>query len=451
MPTGWMGRCPACGGWNTVVEQPPEASDLGGKAVRAAEVPAPQVLADIETNGPIRIDTGLSELDRVLGGGFVRGSVVLIGGEPGVGKSTLLLQALLGLESRGISVLLVSGEESGPQVRMRSLRLGGESSRLGVLTETRTELVAAALERLRPEVCVVDSVQTLWSSEVGSVPGSVAQIRETAAQLLRVVKENEIVLVLVGHVTKEGELAGPRVLEHLVDAVISFEGERTQPFRILRAVKNRFGSTNEVGVFQMSEAGLVPVPDPAAVFVDEGDTRPGSVIVPVLEGSRCLLAEIQALVTPTNVAVPQRVARGLDRSRLAMIVAVLCRRARIPLFKYDIFVNVAGGLVIDDPSADLGVALAIASAWKDSPNAQGVAAFGEISLTGKIRYAAQGEKRVQELARHGFARVFLPARNAQDQVVLSNTKVLASSKPRLEPVSDLEQAVGRVTAGRGNG
>ena len=457
---GWMGRCPACGCWNTIVEQPFEAPGPGRKAARAAETPIPLVLAEIEASDSIRIDTGLSEFDRVLGGGFVPGSVVLVGGEPGVGKSTLLLQTLLALENRGIPVLLVSGEESASQVRLRSLRLGGESSRLAVLTETQTELVAAALERLKPSLCVVDSVQTLWSREVGSVPGSVAQVREATAQLLRVAKDNGIVLVLVGHVTKDGELAGPRVLEHLVDAVISFEGERVQPFRILRAVKNRFGSTNEVGVFQMSECGLVPVPDPSGIFMDGGDLRSGSVVVPVLEGSRCLLAEVQALVAPTSLAVPQRVARGVDRNRLAMVVAVLCRRARVPLFKYDIFVNVAGGLALEDPAADLGVALAVAAAWKEGPGGQGVAAFGEVSLTGTIRYAAQGGKRIQELARRGFTRVFLPVRNAEEQEAaggagpgasVRGAGPGASVRVELEPVDYLEEAVKKVTTRRGDG
>ncbi len=276
-----------------------------------------------------RIDTGLDEFNRVLGGGLVAGSVVLVGGEPGVGKSTLLLQALLSMEARGVSTLLISGEESASQVKLRSVRLGGGDSGLRLLPETQTEAVVRALEQLKPPVCVVDSVQTLWSAGVGSTPGSVAQIRDATAQLLRVAKDNDIALVLVGHVTKDGELAGPRVLEHMVDAVLSFEGERAQPFRILRAVKNRFGSTNEVGVFQMAEQGLVEVPDPASVFLEEGDLRSGSVVVPVMEGTRCLLAEVQALVAPSNLAMPQRVARGVDRNRLAMIVAVLDRRARL--------------------------------------------------------------------------------------------------------------------------
>jgi DNA repair protein RadA/Sms len=289
-------------------------------------------------------------------------------------------------------------------------------------------------------------VQTLWSEEVGSTPGSVAQIKDATAQLLRVAKDNDVALVLVGHVTKEGELAGPRVLEHMVDTVLSFEGERAQPFRILRAVKNRFGSTNEVGVFQMAEQGLVEVPDPASVFLEEGDLRSGSVVVPVLEGSRCLLAEVQALVAPSNLTMPQRVARGVDRNRLAMIVAVLNRRARLPLFKCDIFVNVAGGLALEDPAADLAVAMAIASAWRDGSGGQGVAGFGEVSLTGKVRYVLSGDKRIQELVRRGFSQIVVPARNAEEYQ--ANGKVPAGL--RFEAVTDVAQAVKIATARSGS-
>jgi DNA repair protein RadA/Sms len=390
----------------------------------------------------VRIDTGLSEFNRVLGGGLVGGSVVLVGGEPGVGKSTLLLQALLSMEARGISALLISGEESSSQVKLRSVRLGGEASRLRLLPETQTESLVRALEQIRPAVCVVDSVQTLWSEEVGSTPGSVAQIKEATAQLLRVAKDNDMALVLVGHVTKEGELAGPRVLEHMVDAVLSFEGEKAQPFRILRAVKNRFGSTNEVGVFQMAEQGLVEVADPASVFLEEGDLRSGSVVVPVMEGSRCLLAEVQALVAPSNLAMPQRVARGVDRNRLAMIVAVLNRRARLPLFKCDIFVNVAGGLALEDPAADLAVAVAIASAWRDGGGGHGVAAFGEVSLTGKVRYVLSGDKRIQELVRRGFSQILVPAKNAEEYAASGS----APGGLRLEAITDVAQAVKYATA-----
>ena len=290
-------------------------------------------------------------------------------------------------------------------------------------------------------------MQTLWSPELGSTPGSVAQIRDAAARLLEVAKTCNVALILVGHVTKDGELAGPRVLEHMVDAVLSFEGERAQPFRILRGVKNRFGSTNEVGVFQMAEQGLVEVSDPSSVFLEDGELRSGSAVAPVMEGTRCLLAEVQALVAPSNLAMPQRVARGVDRNRLAMIVAVLSRRARLPLLKCDIFVNVAGGLVIEDPAADLAVALAVVSAWRDGDEGGGVAALGEISLTGRVRYVLQAEKRVQELSRRGFDRILLPARNAEE--LLRTGAELGTT--RLIAVTDIAEAVNNAGTRSGRG
>ncbi len=445
---GWLGHCPQCEQWGTIEEDltpVAAARPTGGKgndrhgAGVAVAAPVPVSLSEVTFDTGDRIDTGLGEFNRVLGGGLVLGSVVLVGGEPGVGKSTLLLQALLSMEGRGVSTLLVSGEESASQVKLRSVRLGGGSSGLRLVTETQTEAVVAALEQLQPTACVVDSVQTLWSSAIGSTPGSVAQIREVTAQLLHTAKTNGIALILVGHVTKDGELAGPRVLEHMVDAVLSFEGDRAQPFRILRAVKNRFGSTNEVGVFQMAEQGLIEVPDPASVFLEEGDMRSGSVVVPVLEGSRCLLAEVQALVAPTNFAMPQRVARGVDRNRLSMITAVLSRRARLPLSNCDIFVNIAGGLILEDPAADLAVALAIASAFRDGDAGRGMAAFGEISLTGKVRYALQSDKRIQEAARRGFERILVPGRNAEEAAKAGVTP----SGMKIEAVIDIADAVRR--------
>jgi DNA repair protein RadA/Sms len=437
---GWLGKCPGCGQWNTISQEPVRTTAPAGRAGRSSSpkvaIPQPIRLGDVDPSKQSRIDTGLGELNRVLGGGLVAGSVVLVGGEPGIGKSTLLLQSLISMEGAGLSTLLISGEESPAQVKLRSARLNGDGSSLRLLGETQTEAVVACLESLKPAVCVVDSVQTLWSSEVASTPGSVAQIREATSQLVRVAKANNIALVLVGHVTKEGELAGPRVLEHMVDAVLSFDGERAQPYRILRAVKNRFGSTNEVGVFQMAEQGLL-----------EGDLRSGSAVVPVLEGSRCLLAEIQALVVPSSLAMPQRVARGVDRNRLTMIVAVLARRARLPLLKCDIFVNVAGGLAVEDPAADLAVALAVVSAWRDGSGGQGVAAFGELSLTGKVRYSLQGDKRIQELARRGFQRILVPDRNAEE---ITGAGIRLEGV-RLEAVTDIGQAVNLTAVRRTSG
>lgn len=411
----WLGRCPDCGEWNTLVEEAVAPVGAGrrpvGGAVMAA--PTPISLADVDALGEERIPSGIAELDRVLGGGFVRGSLVLVGGEPGIGKSTLLLQSLLAMGAAGVSTLLVSGEESAAQVKLRARRLSAGLEQLRLIGETRVESVLSCLEEHSPQVCVVDSIQTLWSAAVNSAPGAVSQVREVTGQLLRMAKEREVTLVLVGHVTKTGDLAGPRVLEHMVDAVLGFEGDRSRPYRILRAVKNRFGATDEVGVFQMTGQGLIGVPDPSALFLEEGDDRAGSSVMAAMEGSRCLLAEVQALVAPSALAMPRRVARGIDHNRLAMLLAVLSRRVGIDTGACDIFVNVAGGMTVDDPAADLPVLLAVASAFRDRALGQ-VAAFGEVSLTGQVRYVVNGELRLAELARHGFERVLVPRRNAQE-------------------------------------
>jgi DNA repair protein RadA/Sms len=355
-----------------------------------------------------RISTGVPELDRVLGGGIVPASLVLVGGEPGVGKSTLLLSALGAIARAGRSALLVTGEESPAQVSLRAARLGGAET-VGILAETELDTVCATLEQERPDVCVIDSVQTLHASDLGSAPGSVAQVREAAGRLLRVSKQAGVATVLVGHVTKDGAVAGPRVLEHLVDCVLQFEGDRYHAHRVLRATKNRFGSTNELGVFEMTGAGLVGVPDASELF---GSTHPGEVgaaVGCVLEGTRPLLLEIQSLVSPTDLAMPRRVGTGVDPKRLAMIVAVLGRHAGIALGSADVFVNVAGGVRIEEPGADLAVALAIASASKGVPVQESAAAFGEIGLTGRLRAASQAERRIDECAKLGIQTVLAPA------------------------------------------
>jgi DNA repair protein RadA/Sms len=340
----------------------------------------------------------------------VPASLVLVGGEPGVGKSTLLLTALAAM-SRSRRVLLVSGEESPAQIGLRAARLGG-AEQVEILAETELDAVCATLERERPDVCVIDSVQTLYSAELGSAPGSVAQVREAAARLLRVAKENGIATILVGHVTKDGAVAGPRVLEHLVDCVLQFEGDRYREHRVLRAAKNRFGSTNELGVFEMTGNGLVGVPDPSALFGRTQEGEVGAAVACALEGTRPILLEIQALVAPTDLAMPRRVATGVDPKRLAMIVAVLGRHAGVALGSSDVFVNVAGGVRIDEPGADLAVALAIASAARSAPVASGLAAFGEIGLTGRLRPATQSDRRLQECAKLGLTRVAAPAGTA---------------------------------------
>ena len=371
-----------------------------------SEARPPLRLVDVVAEESERISTGVPELDRVLGGGLVPASLVLVGGEPGVGKSTLLLNAL-GAISRDRRALLVTGEESVAQVKLRAARLGGCDG-VEILAETELDAVCEALERWSPAVCVIDSVQTLWSQEVGSAPGSVSQVREAAGRLLRVSKESGVATFLVGHVTKDGSVAGPRVLEHLVDCVLQFEGDRYHAHRILRAVKNRFGSTNEIGVFEMTGAGLVGVPDPSEVFGRTHSGEVGAAVTCTIEGTRPLLLEIQSLVAPTDLAMPRRVGTGVDPKRLAMIVAVLSRHAGLPLGGADVFVNVAGGVRIDEPGADLGIALAIASATRGVPLRDSLAAYGEIGLTGRLRPAAQADRRAEECRKFGISAVVGP-------------------------------------------
>jgi DNA repair protein RadA/Sms len=420
----WLGRCPGCGEFGTLVEE--TVPDRRGPVVR--ELRPLLRLVEVEAEEADRISTGLAELDLVLGGGLVPASLVLVGGEPGVGKSTLLL-SVLGSISQTRRALLVTGEESSVQVKLRAARLGGCDA-VEILAETELDAVCATLARERPGVCVIDSVQTLYSSEIGSAPGSVSQVREAASRILRVAKEAGVATFLVGHVTKDGAVAGPRVLEHLVDCVLQFEGDRYHAYRVLRATKNRFGSTNELAVFEMTGAGLVGVPDPSALF---GKTEPGEVgaaVTCALEGTRPLLIEIQALVAPSDLAMPRRVATGVDPKRLAMIVAVLGRHAGLPLGSADVFVNVAGGVRIDEPGADLGIALAIASAARGVPVSEGLAAFGEIGLTGRLRPATQSARRVEECGKLGVTTVLAPSGTAGARLEADSLRrALASALP----------------------
>src|SRR5687768_14829067 len=397
----WFGKCPGCDAFGSLVEEAPAAVAKGQ--------PKPLLrLVDVNAEEAKRIFTGVPELDRVLGGGLVPASLVLVGGEPGVGKSTLLLSALGAIARGGLRALLVTGEESSAQVALRAARLGS-AEKVEILAETELDTVCATLETERPDVCVIDSVQTLHASALGSAPGSVAQVREAAGRLLRVAKEAGVATVLVGHVTKDGAVAGPRVLEHLVDCVLQFEGDRYHEHRILRATKNRFGSTNELGVFEMTSAGLVGVPDPSELFGTTHTGEIGAAVGCALEGTRPILLEVQALVAPTDLAMPRRVGTGVDPKRLAMIVAVLGRHAGIALASADVFVNVAGGVRIEEPGADLAVALAIASAARGVPVREGLAAFGEIGLTGRLRQASQAERRLDECSKLGIVTVIAPA------------------------------------------
>ncbi len=421
----WLGRCPDCGSWGTLVEE--ASAGRNGHVASAGSQPLVR-LDSVEAAEAARIPTGVDELDRVLGGGLVPASLVLVSGDPGIGKSTLLLMALRSLGASR-SVALVTGEESAAQVKLRAERLGGAGD-VQILPETNLDVVCATLERERPDVCVIDSIQTLYAPDLGSAPGSVAQVREATGRLLRLAKEEGIAVFLVGHVTKDGAVAGPRVLEHLVDCVLQFEGDRYRSHRVLRAVKNRFGSTNELGVFEMTSAGLVGVADPSELF-GRGDTdQPGSVVTCVIEGTRPLLLEIQALVAPTDLAMPRRVGTGVDPKRLAMIVAVLGRHAGLSLGQADVFVNVAGGVRIDEPGADLGIALAIASAARRTAVRPLLGCFGEIGLTGRLRPAVQAERRLAECAKLGLAQAVVPDGTAP------------RGKMRVTTAGTLRQAIG---------
>jgi DNA repair protein RadA/Sms len=430
----WLGRCPGCGEWGSLVE---EAAPVGVRSPSRVAAPTPLRLADVGDAELQRIQTGISELDRVLGGGLVPGSLVLIGGEPGIGKSTLILQALARL-SHGRRALLVTGEESVAQVRARAARLGGPDGRacdeVEVLAETRLETVVAALEAHRPAVCAIDSIQTLDSELIDSAPGSVAQVRGATGALMRVAKERGIALLLVGQVTKDGALAGPRLLEHLVDCVLSFEGDELRAHRVLRATKNRFGSTNEAGTFEMRADGLTCVEDPTDLYLAEAGDRVGSCVFPAVEGSRAVLVEVQALVGHTEVVPPRRVAGGVDRTRLAQVIAVLARHGGLRLGDQDVFVSVAAGARALEPGADLAIALAIASAHRGRPLEERTVAFGELGLTGAVRPVGHGPRRLAAAAAHGMMRALVPAMPARAGPV-------EQRPPSLVTVSDVHEAL----------
>jgi DNA repair protein RadA/Sms len=410
----WHGRCPGCGEWNTLVEERAPAPRAGGAASRGGGAGGPAArpvpLREVAVERVPRLHTGIGELDRVLGGGLVPGSLVLLGGSPGIGKSTLTNMALGHLAAAGRRTLYVSGEESAAQIRLRAERLGAAALEVPVLAETDLDAVLATLRAERPDACVIDSVQTLHSAALDSAPGTVGQVREVATRIAEVAKRSGTAVLLVGHVTKEGALAGPRVLEHLVDCVLQFEGERERTYRTLRALKNRFGSTNDVGVFEMRESGLAEVLDASARFVGEATKAPGSVVLAAMEGSRPLLVEVQALVSPSELVPPRRVCNGLDRNRLALVLAVLGRHAGVAVGSADVFVNVVGGVRIDEPGADLAVALAVASAARGvATDPSPLACFGEIGLTGELRSVAHPDRRIGEAGKFGLRSVLSPA------------------------------------------
>lgn len=411
----WQGRCDACGEWNTLAEEAPEARPAGPAGKVAGGRKVEFVGLKGRSAPPPRIPTGIEELDRVLGGGLVPASVVLVGGDPGIGKSTILLQGAARVAAAGRRALYVSGEEAVEQVRLRALRLGLADSPLGLASATSLRDIAASLEEERDAALVVmDSIQTVWLDSLDSAPGTVSQVRACAAELIRLAKSRGFALVLVGHVTKEGTLAGPRVLEHMVDATLYFEGDRGHQFRILRAVKNRFGATDEIGVFEMTERGLVEVPNPSALFLAErrGNVS-GSAVFAGIEGTRPVLVEVQALLSPSSGGSPRRQVVGWDSGRLSMLLAVLEARCGLSLGQNDVYLNIAGGLRIAEPAADLAVAAALVSAATDRPTSAGSVYFGEVGLSGEIRQVAQGESRLREAAKLGFESATLPRRLAR--------------------------------------
>ncbi|MBP7331599.1 MAG: hypothetical protein BWY65_00380 [Firmicutes bacterium ADurb.Bin373] len=407
----WLGRCPGCGTWNSLIEECVNPRRNANSSLIGVDLPRP--ITEVPVLEEERFSTEIGEMDRVLGGGLVPGSLVLLGGDPGIGKSTLLLQVSQ-LLSRRMQTLYVSGEESTRQVRLRAARLGELSPGLLLLSETDIDLMERHLRELAPPVAVIDSIQTMYKSDLGSAPGSVGQVRECAAQLMRLAKTKGISIFLVGHVTKEGMIAGPRVLEHMVDTVLYLEGDRRQFFRILRCVKNRFGSTNEIGIFEMSGSGLIEVTNPSALFLvqrPQGEA-PGSAVAAALEGSRPLLVEIQALVSPAGYGTPRRMTAGVDYNRVALITAVLEKRVGLNLSSHDIYVNAVGGVKLDEPAIDLAIACALTSSFRDKPVDSEMALAGEIGLTGELRPVTGVEKRVKEAFKLGFKRFLLSGQSA---------------------------------------
>jgi DNA repair protein RadA/Sms len=424
----WMGQCAACHAWNTMVESVQETAGVNrlsqqGPHKSLAQTAPVLSLSDIEAVDVPRFGTGIEEFDRVLGGGLVAGGVVLIGGDPGIGKSTLLLQALANI-SASKSTLYVSGEESGAQIALRARRLGVDGRTLKLQAEIQLEKILGTLADLKPEVAVIDSIQTVYSDALTSAPGSVSQVRECAAQLTRVAKQTGVTIILVGHVTKEGALAGPRVLEHIVDTVLYFEGDPQSSFRLVRAIKNRFGAVNELGVFAMTEKGLKGVSNPSALFLSQHDTQvPGACVMVTQEGTRPLLVEIQALVDTSHLPNARRLSVGLEQNRLAMLLAVLHRHAGIAAFDQDVFINAVGGVKITEPAADLAVLLAINSSMRNKPLPRGLVVFGEIGLAGEIRPAPRGQERLREAAKLGFSIAMIPKANVPKQKIEGMTIV----------------------------
>lgn len=427
----WMGKCPGCHSWNSMVEEFVE--DTKTKNIFHTGITStftkPQKITMIEKGKEERIDTDIAELNRVLGGGMVPGSLVLVGGDPGIGKSTLLLQFSSKLANSGYKVLYVSGEESLKQIKLRADRLQVATENLYVLAETNVHYIEKALEETNPVLVVIDSIQTVYLEEVMSAPGSVSQVRESTAAFMKIAKTKGIAIFIVGHVTKQGAIAGPKLLEHMVDSVLYFEGDRHHAYRILRAVKNRFGSTNEIGIFEMKETGLEEVKNPSEIFLEErSEETTGAIVVAAMEGTRPVLVEIQALITPTSFGNARRMATGIDHNRVALLMAVLEKRVGLLLQNQDAYLNVAGGVRLEEPAIDLGIAVSIASSFRNQPTRPTDVAIGEIGLTGEVRRVSRIEQRVKEAAKLGFQRVILPAKNIGGWTVPEGIEVIGISK-----------------------
>ena len=404
----WLGKCPSCGEWNRFVEEELRMIDSAvsmGISFNEAPIPIDEIVADEKE----RITTGIVEMDRVLGGGIVNGSVTLVGGDPGIGKSTLLLQILHNLAEKGLKILYVSGEESAKQIKLRGRRIGASSKNLIVLVEIDLDTIIRHIKEISPSVVVIDSIQTMYSSVLTSAPGSVGQVRESSGRLILMSKKTGIPIFLVGHVTKDGSIAGPKVLEHMVDTVLYFEGDSGHAYRIIRSIKNRFGPTNEIGVFEMRDVGLIEVTNPSAFFLTERpEEAAGSVVVPSIEGTRPILIEIQSLVSPTSFGMPRRTTIGVDHNRVSLLAAVMDKICGFRLGGHDIFINVAGGMKVDEPAVDLGIVASMASSFLDRPIDAGTVVFGEVGLTGEVRGISQMDMRIKEAARMGFKRCIIP-------------------------------------------
>ncbi|MBI5417494.1 DNA repair protein RadA [Candidatus Poribacteria bacterium] len=438
----WLGKCPGCNNWNTMVEE--TVSNTNNAATRpgftSQTKSQPQKLDEIDSTENSRILTNIKEFDRILGGGLVAGSLILLGGEPGIGKSTILMQVSSNLEKQGKKILYVSGEESLIQIKMRASRLGVNAENLFILAETSIDDIEQEILKLKPDLVIIDSIQTLYKKVITSAPGSVSQVRECTAQILYLSKSNNITTIVVGHITKEGGLAGPKLLEHMVDTVLYFEGEEHLMYRILRATKNRFGSVNELGIFEMGQDGLTEVKNPSEIFLSERpESSPGSVVVATVEGTRPLLIELQALLSPTNFGYPQRMVKGLDYNRLALILAVLEKKVGLQIGNHDVFINIPGGVKIDDPAVDLGIALAVVSSFRNRQLSHNkLVISGEVGLTGEVRGISKAENRINEAQKMGFTKILIPQNN------FKNLKNKKSDNIEVKAINTVEEAIEEV-------